>query len=298
MLVFLSYPHKDTDKAQQLKTILFKGGYTVWMDDQLITGQAWHDQLEAQIKQADAVTLALTPNWINSPYCQWEFITAVENGKKIIPVLLEKTTLPDRISQYQYADFTGGFTDDAKVQKFLDDLLKLAVIVDKHAIASVDKEAYAMKIDHENSGDGHNINVSGSGNTVTGGNIDQSRQNIRIGGDVSGGNVNIGGTQTFRGNVNINYNALSSVPAGSPLDDLKSLLQELETALKQQPPYKAEDVELTQEYANEIAEEAAKESPRKKKLEITGENLKKAAENLLAVSPIVAKIVQKLLMIR
>lgn len=297
MHIFLSYSRKDKPLALALKKALAKGGQLVWMDDQLTSGQDWRVQLEARIKDHEAIVLALTPNWIDSPYCQWEFITAVENGKKIIPVLLEKTALPDRISQYQYADFTGGFTDDAEVQKFLDDLLKLAVIVDKHTIATVDKEAYAMKIDQENSGDGHNINLSGSGNTVAGGNIDQSRQNIRIGGSVSGGNVNIGGTQTFHGNVNINYNALSSVPAGSPLDDLKSLLQELETVLKQQPTDKAEDVELTQEYANEIAEEAAKESPRKKKLEITGENLKKAAQNLLAVSPIVAKIVQKLLMI-
>lgn len=123
------------------------------------------------------------------------------------------------------------------------------------------------------------------------------KPNINVDGDVKGVNVNIGGTQTFHGNVKINYNALSSVPDGSPLNDLQSLLQELETALKQQPADKAEDVELTQEYANEIAEEATKESPRKKKLEITGENLKKAAENLLGVAPIVAKIAQKLLML-
>lgn len=296
MHIFLSYPHRNINKAKQLKDLLFKGGYTVWMDGQLRTGQAWHDQLEAEIRQADAIALALTSNWIDSPYCQWEFITAIENGKKIIPVLLEKISLPDRISQYQYADFTSGFTDDAKIQKFLDDLLKLAVTIDKDTIANVDKEFYATKIDQENSV-GHNINVIGSENSVAGGNIDQNRQNIRIGGSVSGGNVNIGGTQTFHGNVNINYNALSSVPAGSPLDDLKSLLKELEVALRKEPADKAEDIELTREYANEIAEEASKESPRKKKLEITGENLMKAAKNLLAVSPIVAKIVQKLLMI-
>ena len=114
---------------------------------------------------------------------------------------------------------------------------------------------------------------------------------------MSGGNVNIGGSQTFHGDVNIQYSALASAPGGSPLDELKALFQELETALKQQPADKAEDVELAQEYANEIVEEASKEAPRKKKLAITGDNLKKAAENLLGVTPIVAKIVQKLLMI-
>lgn len=176
-------------------------------------------------------------------------------------------------------------------------LLKLPVIVDKHTITDLDKEDYAMKIDQKNSGDGDDINMSGSGITAAGENNNQSRQSIHIEGNISGGNVSIGSTQAFHGNVNINYKVLSSVQPGSPLDDLKTLLQELERALKQQPTDKAEDVKLAQEYANEIAEEAAKKSPRKKKLEITGESLNKAAENLLAVSPIIAKIIQKLLFI-
>lgn len=297
MLVFLSYSQQDIDKAQQLKNVLFNGGYTVWMNHQLITGESWRTQLESQIKETDVIALAITSNWVDSPYCQWEFITAIENGKKIILVMLEKAVLPDRINQHQFSDFTDGFSDNAKVQKFLDNLLKLAVIVDNRTINSVDKEVYGSKVDQENNANNRSIDVSVSGKSNASGSNNQSRQSIHINGSVSGGNVNIGGTQTFHGNVKINYNVLSSVHPGSSLDDLKSLLQELETALKQQPSDKAEDVELTQEYANEIAEEAAKESPRKKKLEITVENLKKAAENLLAVSPIIAKIIQKLLFI-
>lgn len=295
MRIFLSYPRKDTAKARQLQDALVAGGHVVWRDDQLITGRPWRSQLETQIQQADAIALALTPNWVASPYCNWEFITAVENGKQVIPVLLEKASLPDRIRQYQYADLSGGF-DHAAVQKMLNDLHQLAVTVDNTAITNVNKEQFAMSIDQENE-QGNNVNVSGSGNTVAGGNIDNSRQTFNIKGGVSGGNVNIGGTQTFHGDVNIRYGALVSAQPASPLDELKTLLQELETALRQQPADKAEDVELAQEYANEIVEEASKESPRKKKLEITGENLKKAAENLLGVAPIVSKIVQKLLMI-
>lgn len=297
MYIVLSYPRKDKNKSVKLKEVLFYGGHTVWIDDQLVIGQRWRDQLETQIKHADAIALAITPNWITSPYCQWEFITAVENGKKVIPVLLEKTSLPDRISQHQYADFTGGFTDVGKVQKFLDDLLKLAVTIDKNTIASIDKEVYMMKIDQENSGGGHNINVNGRENTIAGGDIDQSRQSIHIRGNVSGGNVNIGGKQIFHGNVNINYNALSSIPVGSPQEELKALLQELEVALKVAPVEQAEDVEAVQTLANQAIAEVEKEKPNKTILKITREGLLAAAENLLTISPIVAKIAQKLLMI-
>lgn len=296
MKIFLSYPRKDTDKAKQLKGALFKGGHTVWMDDQLITGQGWRDQLEAQIMIADAIALAITPNWIASPYCNWEFITGIENGKQVIPVLLAQAALPKRMSQYQYADLSGGF-EDAKVQKLLNDLVVLTQNVQPSVISDMNKEDYAMTIDQKNEGGGHNINVGGEGNTVAGGDIDQSRQSIRTGGNLSGANINIGGKQTFHGDVNIQYGALASSPTDSSLNELKTLLQELEAALKQQPADKAEDVELAQEYANQIVEEASKDAPRKKKLEITGDSLKKAAENLLGVAPIVAKIVQKLLVI-
>lgn len=296
MHIFLSYPRKDTNKAKQLEDALMGGGHTVWMDDQLVTGQSWRDQLEARIKDHDAIALALTPNWVASPYCQWEFITAVENGKKIIPVLLEKTDLPERISRYQYADLSAGF-DDTKVQKLLNDLVILAQDVDPAAVSDMDKEQYAMSIEQQNEGGGHNINVSGSENTVAGGNIDQSRQNISIGGNVSGGNVNIGGWQTFQGDVSINYGALDSAPAGSPLDELKTLLVELESALKQQPADKAKQVQAVQKIANQITEEVAEDEPNSTMLQITGKGLKEAAQNLLGVAPIVAKIVQKLLMI-
>ena len=159
MKIFLSYPHKDVDKAKQLENFLLSGGHVVWTDDQLIKGQAWLDQLEAQIKDADAIALGLTPNWVASPYCNWEFITAVENGKKVILVLLEKTDLPERLRRYQYADLSDGF-DDAKVQKLLNDLVTLVQTVEPAAIADMDKATYAQQIDQR-------ITVSGSQSTVT-----------------------------------------------------------------------------------------------------------------------------------
>ena len=112
MKIFLSYPRKDTEKAIQLKNALEQGGHVVWMDDELITGRSWREQLETEIKKADAIALALTPNWVASKYCMWEFITAAENGKHIIPVMLVKTDLPDTLRSYQYAKLTE-FTDEA-----------------------------------------------------------------------------------------------------------------------------------------------------------------------------------------
>lgn len=278
MKVFISYPHKDRDKAYALKNILFNGGHTVWIDDQLITGQSWRDQLEAHIKDHDAIALALTPNWIASPYCQWEFITAVENKKKVIPVLLEKTSLPDRISKYQYADLSDGF-EEAKVEKLLNDLVTLAQTIEPSVTADMDKSAYAQQIDET-------ITVSRDNNTVS------RTGNISIGGNVKGVNVNIGGSQTFHGNVVINARQLDA--SEDDREKLAKLVEQLNDALKSIPQ---DDAEVIESLAQDAINEATKDAPNKRLLEIKSENLKKAAENLLAVSPIVTKIVQKLMML-
>jgi len=122
MNIFLSYPRKDKTLATGLKDILYKGGHTVWIDDMLTTGRAWRDQLEAEINKADAIALALTPNWIASPYCQWEFITAVENGKKYFSVAsgggTGRTLHPDNMAagpaSYGLTDSMGRMHGDAQ----------------------------------------------------------------------------------------------------------------------------------------------------------------------------------------
>lgn len=119
---------------------------------------------------------------------------------------------------------------------------------------------------------------------------------IDISGSVSGANIVIGASQEVNGDVSINYNALSSTRDDSVHNELKALLQELEAALKQVPATQREDVELVQQYANDIAEEASKDKPHKRKLTITGDSLKKAAENLASVAPIAVKIAKVLLM--
>jgi hypothetical protein len=287
MRIFLSYPRKNTDKAKQLQAALTQGGHTVWMDDQLITGQPWRTQLENQIKQADAIALALTPHWVSSPYCNWEFITAVENNKPVIPVVLVKAQLPDHIRQYQYADLSAGF-DSATVQKLLNDLHTLSVSINNEHIAHLDKEAYAMSIDQNNQ-DGNNVNASGDGNTVAGGNIDQRNQSFNIG-SLSGGNINLGGTQTIYGNVT--FNAGQAGTAEDEKAQLQALIHQLNDAIKQLPPA---DAEVIESLAQDAVNEASKDNPNRRLLEIKGESLKQAAQNLAAVAPIVAKIVQRLL---
>lgn len=149
MRLFLSYSREDRATIDELASILQKGGQEVWIDDAIRIGEHWRDSLRQAIEDSDGIVLSLTPNWLASPWCQWEFVTAVELQKKVIPVLISQTNVPGRISQYQYANFVDGFSDTEQVQKFLDDLLVLATDIDISAVGDISKSELERKIDQE-----------------------------------------------------------------------------------------------------------------------------------------------------
>lgn len=121
------------------------------------------------------------------------------------------------------------------------------------------------------------------------------RPNITIKGNVRAVNLNQG-DQRFYGPVTFSMGALSATPDDTR-QQLHALMQQLADALSQLPAAQKEDVEVVQALAQEAVNEAAKDAPNKKLLEIKGENLKKAAENLAAVAPIAVQIARTLLMI-
>ena len=288
MKVFLSYPRKDKSLANALKDVLARGGHTVWMDNQLVTGQDWRVQLDYQIKQADVLVLALTPNWLDSAHCQWEFVTAVENEKKVIPVLLaEMDSLPDRISRYQYANFIHGFNDPVKVQKFLDDMLKLAVIINKDAVAELNKESYLAKI--------HEIE------STRGGRMGQSQQTIINSGTIQGGNVVIGGLQYSNGAVNINVGNLDATINNNPnasSDDraiLSNLVNQLQDALRNTPQEQQSAAQKVADRTKELVAEVNSPEIEPDAIKMKASLLKKAAENIKEVFPTVLSIATQII---
>jgi hypothetical protein len=105
--LFISYAHADEDRVRRLVEILRAAGHKPWFDEWLLPGQDWQEALTDAIRDCDALLYALTRKSVRSEYCQWEFGTAVEMGRPIIPVLFEeKAALPGLLSRYQYADFT------------------------------------------------------------------------------------------------------------------------------------------------------------------------------------------------
>lgn len=130
--------------------------------------------------------------------------------------------------------------------------------------------------------------------------MDENQNKSEIQGNIQAGNVAINSKQKFGDNatITINIGALQGAADGSPQAELRKLLEQLETQLMSLPAEQAEDAELIREYANTAVEETVKETPNPKKLKITGDGLKAAAQNLLAVAPIAVQIAEVLLRIR
>jgi hypothetical protein len=127
-------------------------------------------------------------------------------------------------------------------------------------------------------------------------NDDKNKPNISIGGNVSGGNVNIGGQQTIHGNLTITMGAMPAV-SEDVRETLKQQIEELLAELAKQPEDQTRDVKEVKMAAEDAVSEADKPEPDKERLQIRGDKLIEAAKNLATVAPIAVQIAKTLLMI-
>lgn len=123
MRLFLSYSRKDTESTKELARLLEAGGHYPWFDHKLVPGQRWQDILLEEIHKCSIFVYVLSPDSVQSQYCQWEYREAVRNGKSILPVEIRDITdenneylLPESLQdilQIQLLRCTNGFTGEA-----------------------------------------------------------------------------------------------------------------------------------------------------------------------------------------
>src|SRR5262245_18928946 len=100
---FLSYRRTDSDFACALSVALNDGGVATWLDiDDLRPGALWRERIEREIVGSRAVILEITPEWLDSVECENELIVAQKFGKRIVPVMLRDTSMPQELSGLQF----------------------------------------------------------------------------------------------------------------------------------------------------------------------------------------------------
>jgi hypothetical protein len=107
--IFLSYSRNDQLPASNLAKDLRDLGHAVWMDQELTGGQAWWDQILANIRACELFVFVLSSASLYSTACQREYGYAADLNRPILPVLvrdgLSSSVLPPALSQVQFLDF-------------------------------------------------------------------------------------------------------------------------------------------------------------------------------------------------
>jgi hypothetical protein len=104
---FLSYARLDQTVALRLADDLIAAGVSVWVDQYDIQpSQHWDRAVENAVRACRGVIAVLSPAAVASPNVADEVSVAIDDGKSIIPVLVERCTLPLRMTRMQYIDAT------------------------------------------------------------------------------------------------------------------------------------------------------------------------------------------------
>ncbi|MBD2451746.1 TIR domain-containing protein [Nostoc sp. FACHB-152] len=114
--VFLSYSNQDRAVMEKIRNSLQRESITVWTNTTDIkTGEEFHEAIKRGIEQADNIVYLLSPDAVNSTYCQQELDLAVTLNKRIIPLLVQETDLmqvPSALRNLQYIDLTDNEKED------------------------------------------------------------------------------------------------------------------------------------------------------------------------------------------
>jgi len=109
--IFFSYSRVDgSDFALKLAPDLQKQGFDVWIDQEDIrAGTAWDIEIEKALKTCDCLIFIQSEHSVISPNVLDEVYYALDENKKVIPVIIHNSETPFRIKRLQYVNFINNY---------------------------------------------------------------------------------------------------------------------------------------------------------------------------------------------
>lgn len=87
--VFLSYARADKAHVLPYVKKLKEAGQDVWVDwEGIKPSREWREELAGAIRSSDALVVLVSPNSLKSPYCWDECRQALDQGKRVLPVVV------------------------------------------------------------------------------------------------------------------------------------------------------------------------------------------------------------------
>lgn len=118
---FLSYSRSDEQIALRLANDLRAGGISIWIDQlDIRPSEHWDRAIERAVRECRGLVVVLSPRSVASDNVADEISFAIDTGKSVLPVMIERCVLPLRLTRMQVIDATADY--DGALQKCLDEL--------------------------------------------------------------------------------------------------------------------------------------------------------------------------------
>ena len=108
--LFISYSRRDQEFVRRLHGALKDRGKDAWVDWEDIPPTAkWRDEIRAAVAASDAFGFVLTPDSLKSAICDEELQLALEQNKRIVPLLRrppDGLAVPDELAAHNWIFFS------------------------------------------------------------------------------------------------------------------------------------------------------------------------------------------------
>jgi len=120
---FLSYSRSDERIALKLAKDLRASGVAMWVDQlDIRPSEHWDRAIERAVSGCRGLVVIVSPRSVASDNVADEISFAIDSGKSVLPVMIERCTLPLRLTRMQVVDATGNY--ERALQQCLDELMR------------------------------------------------------------------------------------------------------------------------------------------------------------------------------
>ena len=113
--IFFSYSRQDSDFVIHLAQSLREAGAEVWLDQlDIKPASRWYKSIEQALFKSSILLVVLSKSSVESANVMDEVSYALEEHKRVVPILLEDCDIPFRLRRLQFADFTKDGSDALK----------------------------------------------------------------------------------------------------------------------------------------------------------------------------------------
>tara|TARA_R110001606_G_scaffold265546_2_gene414562 strand:+ start:228 stop:836 length:609 start_codon:yes stop_codon:yes gene_type:complete len=107
--IFISHSFQDNEIADQIRTELRDERFILNIDEKnILVGENIKDTINKELDSSSIIIVLISEKSANSDFVEYEIKNAIEKGKKIFPVLIDRDAkIPEMIEHIKYADLTG-----------------------------------------------------------------------------------------------------------------------------------------------------------------------------------------------